>query len=100
LDSGVARLTPLYDVIPTVAWPGLDTDAGMSINAKSDISNWRTADLIEEATVWGLPRKVATATTEQVVDDLVQAFDPVADRVGLPDQIREVVQAQLERLTQ
>jgi serine/threonine-protein kinase HipA len=99
LEKGVARLAPLYDVIPTVAWNGLDTDAGMYVNNKPDINHWELSDLVEEATVWGLPTKQAMAIVREILDRLKATFEATADVAELPSEIRRVVRARIDRLT-
>lgn len=53
---GLISLAPLYDTVPTVVWPGLRTEAGMFVNTVADLRRIGVADLVEEATGWGLSR--------------------------------------------
>jgi len=63
-------LAPLYDTVPTALWPALRTWAAMSVGGAIELPQIDLADIIREATTWGLSesfaRARAVATTERV----------------------------------
>ena len=83
-------LAPLYDTVPTALWPNLRTRAAMSVGAAVDISQIDGADIIREATSWGVPSSVASERVKETTHRLVAAAqtvelvdDPITARVAL-----------------
>ena len=82
LPRGQYRLTPLYDVMSTVALeltdnagrPLLaDTHLGQRVGGRTDIWNVGAADIVQEAVSWGIRRKTATAVVSDTIDQVISA---------------------------
>lgn len=48
-DAETVELAKLYDTVPTVLWPQLRTAGAMSINARWELEDITTEDLVDEA---------------------------------------------------
>jgi serine/threonine-protein kinase HipA len=68
--SGTVALAPLYDLISTRLYEGLDAQTPQRINGRTQIDDVRIDDLVAEATGWGLPPQIV----ERRVSDTVAAM--------------------------
>jgi len=83
-SSQTVALAPLYDTVPTVLWPSLRPRAAMSIGAAVDITAVDFADILREATRWGLAEGAARVRIAETLDRLQTA----TGRVEVPDHQR------------
>ena len=95
------RLAPLYDTVPTIAWPKLRAQLALNIAGHVDLLRVGADDLVAEAARWGVATHVARAHVLDVLERLHSALGTaalpqdspavalVADRIlGLLDQAR------------
>lgn len=87
---GTTRLAPLYDVVPTVLWPALRSELAMTIGDANDVRAVTRADLIVEATSWGLPVARANAVIDELCERARVALDDV-DHEALAEYARAAV---------
>lgn len=98
-------LAPVYDVVSTIALDqrpeptgslvGASTRMGQSINETGDVLIVSRADIVAEATHWGLRRSRA----QRVVDDLLDAMrDTLSSQVG-DEAALHAIDGQLRRLS-
>jgi serine/threonine-protein kinase HipA len=92
LDGPTVRLTPFYDVLSTIALEltdnaghpmSADTHLGQHVGRQADIRKVTAADLIDEATTWGIRRRAAAAVVAETLDRVLAAIPatPGDDRV-------------------
>jgi serine/threonine-protein kinase HipA len=102
-DSPTVRLTPLYDVMSTIALEltdntgqpmRADTHLGQRVGGQADIRKVMTADLIEEATAWGLRRRAASAIVTETLDRVLAAISVTPG----DDRVLAVIREQTERI--
>jgi serine/threonine-protein kinase HipA len=80
---GVIRLAPLYDSVPTALWANLPTRPAMSIGAAIDLAQIDLADIVREASAWGLSEtSVLTQATE-----LVERVHHACSLIDRPDEV-------------
>jgi serine/threonine-protein kinase HipA len=53
-SGGGMALSPLYDVLSTVAYPAVSRAAGMAVAGEQDIDRTSADAIVTEATRWGL----------------------------------------------
>lgn len=97
--SGGLRLTPVYDVAPTLAFIP-QRHFGMSVAGRFVITEITREHLVREACAWGIPERVARTTIVQTLDAIQTIGVGVADAAypGVPPHIRAVALEQIERL--
>ena len=93
LDEQIT-LAPIYDVMTTVHYPGVDPVPGMYVNGVRELTQITAHDLVEEAVSWGLRRQTAEARVDQRLQESERAILVAAAELGAPD---ELVQTMLER---
>jgi serine/threonine-protein kinase HipA len=88
----VIELAPLYDVVPTMLWPQLKTDAAMRIGGRTRLPDVHVVDLVREASSWtlspdgargqvrDLAERVIAAVSEDQGDVASPALPAIADR--------------------
>lgn len=54
--DGHIKVTPAYDIVPTVLWPRLRRHPAMAVNGCADITSISFDDLVAEGARWGLER--------------------------------------------
>lgn len=85
---GTTRLAPLYDIVPTVLWPNLRTEAAMTVGGATDIHRITRADVLRETAAWRLPATVAEATIDATCAAVITALPAVAaDQPALARQV-------------
>ncbi len=75
---GTTRLAPLYDVVPTVLWPNLRTEAAMAVGGATDIHLITRTDVLDETTDWALPAPIAESTIDATCGAVAAALPVVA----------------------
>ena len=97
--SGGLRLTPIYDIAPTLAFIP-QRHFGMSVAGRFLITEITREHLVREARTWGIPERVARATIEGTLDAIRTTGVPAADDAypGVPVPVRDAAVAQIERL--
>ncbi len=103
LDSALVRPAPLYDVLSTIALEladntgapiQADTHLGQRVGGQADIRKVTAADLVNEATAWGIRRRAATVIVTQTLDRVLAAIPQTAG----DDRVLAVIRCQAERL--
>jgi serine/threonine-protein kinase HipA len=72
-DSPAIRLAPLYDIVATIALELADTHLGQRVGGQVDIRKVTAADLVDEATTWGIRRRAAAAVVTETLDQVLAA---------------------------
>lgn len=96
LPDGSMQLAPLYDLVSTLSYPGLDPELAMYIDDVRRITRVSRDRVINEASSWGVLR----ARAAEVVEDLLARAPAAADAAqaetkGLPDTVRTTFDLQL-----
>jgi serine/threonine-protein kinase HipA len=82
-DGPAVRLAPLYDVLSTIALELTDrtgqpvrpdTHLGQRVAGQTDIRKVTAADLVDEATTWGIRRRSATTVVTETLDRVLAAI--------------------------
>lgn len=103
LDSALVTPAPLYDVLSTIALEltdstgapiQADTHLGQRVGGQADIRKVTAADLVNEATAWGIRRRAATVIVTQTLDRVLAAIPQTAG----DDRVLVVIREQAERL--
>jgi len=96
--SGGLRLTPMYDVAPTLAFI-TQRHFGMSVAGRFVITEITREHLVREARDWGIPERVARATIDRTIDAIQTIGLGAADDAypGVLADARAVVLQQIER---
>jgi serine/threonine-protein kinase HipA len=103
-DSPVIGLAPLYDVLSTIALDmthsagqpmRADTHLAQRVGGQADIRKVTAADLIDEATTWGIRRRAASAV---VTETLARILTAITAAPG-DDRVLAVVREQAERIS-
>ena len=86
-DDPTIKLSPLYDVVSTIALEltdstgqpmQADTHLGQRVGGEADIRRVTAANLIDEAVAWGIRRRTATSVVTETIDR-VRAAVPGAE---------------------
>ena len=97
--SGGLRLTPMYDLAPTLAFIN-QRHFGMSVAGKFMITEITRDHLVREARVWGVPKRLARAAVDRTLDALrttgVRAGDD--EYPAIRGDVRAIALEQIERL--
>jgi serine/threonine-protein kinase HipA len=102
-DSPAIRLAPLYDVLSTIGLElsdntgqpmRADTHLGQRVGGQADIRKVTTADLVDEATTWGIRRPAAAAVVTETLDRVLAAIPATPG----DDRVLAVIRAQAERV--
>lgn len=86
LDDQIT-LAPIYDVMTTVHYPGVDRTPGMYVNSIREIARITAHDLVEEAIGWGLQRQTAETHIRQRLQNSEQAILAAAAELAAPDEL-------------
>jgi serine/threonine-protein kinase HipA len=73
----LVRLAPIYDVVNTAAYAGVDLELGLRIGQAIDIEDVTVAELITEAGKWGLGDKAALVAIRLVAERALSEVDRV-----------------------
>ncbi|EQD46861.1 HipA, partial [mine drainage metagenome] len=89
-SSGTVALAPIYDVMATTYYPGVDQTLGMYVGAARQLGEVTLADLTREATSWGMPEARAAKVIGEVLERVPEATALAAGAVsGLPPAVAE-----------
>nr|WP_033342051.1 HipA domain-containing protein [Catenuloplanes japonicus] len=92
-EPGVITLAPLYDTVPTMAWPKLRAEAAMSVGGVTRLPEVDRAALIREGVSWGLPPDVVAARMDDVLDRLRAVLSADAGDVPAMGMVKDRVKA-------
>ena len=97
--SGGLRLTPMYDVAPTLAFIR-QRHVGLSVAGKFAITEIAREHLVREARSWGMPERVARATIDRALEAIRTVGVPAADELfpGLREDVRAGALEQIARV--
>jgi serine/threonine-protein kinase HipA len=103
-DSPTITLAPLYDVLATIALEltdstgqpmRADTRLGQRVGGQADIRKVTAANLIDEATAWGIRRRAASAI---VTETLYQVLTAIPAMPG-DERVLTAIRGQAERIS-
>ena len=66
-SDGSVELAPLYDIISTCCYEGLDREFAQRVNGIDSLDEIRGSDLVGEATSWGIPARLAEHRVRDVI---------------------------------
>lgn len=84
-SDGEARLAPLYDVAPTAYINSRYRQSGLVINNGRDLFTLNIADLVAEATTWGLAPRMGDRVVRETIDGTREAITAIDPPDGLDD---------------
>jgi serine/threonine-protein kinase HipA len=99
----VVRLTPLYDVLSTIALEltdrtgqpmRADPHLGQRVGGQTDVQKVTATDLVSEAVAWGIRRRAATAVVTETLDRVLAAIPATPG----DERVLAVIRDQAERL--
>lgn len=90
-EDGRVALAPAYDVFSTLFYPDADTTAGMFVNGVTNIAEITLADLIEEATGWGLDRERVVTHVAGILERAETAVARAAGEIAAPDDLVDML---------
>jgi serine/threonine-protein kinase HipA len=93
-QPGIVELAPLYDTVPTILWPNLRAEAAMSVAGVWPMTAISVADLVDEASSWGLSRAVVR---RRVIETLERLRSVLGD-IDVETPAREAVGERLSGL--
>lgn len=93
LDEQIT-LAPVYDVMTTVHYPGIDPVPGMYVNLIREIGQIGARDVVAEAVSWGLRQPIVEAHVDRRLKELEPAIFQAANELASPV---ELVQTLAER---
>lgn len=95
------RLAPLYDVVSTRLYESVDLEMGMRIGSKVFVDDVQAADLIEEASSWGLGTAASTRAVRECarasLEVIPRVLDAVHDRAGQHQHVDQLAQQLIGR---
>lgn len=103
-DSPMVRLAPVYDVLSTIALEltdsagqsmRADTHLGQRVGGQADIRKVTAADLVDEATTWGMRRRAASVVVTEMLDQVLTA---ISARPG-DERVLAAIREQAERIS-
>lgn len=103
-DSPMVRLAPVYDVLSTIALEltdsagqpmRADTHLGQRVGGQADIRKVTAANLVDEATTWGMRRRAASVVVTEMLDQVLTAISATPGDERVLAAIRE----QAERIS-
>ncbi len=95
--SGLVSLSPMYDVVPTLALVPGQRFASLPVAGRFRMSEIGVGQILDEIREWGVPEGVGRRVLEETLDGLWRALDG-APSTGLPDGVRDSVTAGIQRL--
>jgi serine/threonine-protein kinase HipA len=90
-DTGLIRLAPLYDTVPTALWPRLRTESAMSVDAGFDFPSFNS--FVGEARRWGMGANLAEQLVAEVLLELRSATE-----TSTHTAVAELVIGRLDRI--
>lgn len=100
VGEGLVSLTPMYDVVPTLAFVPRQALAAMPVGGRYRLTEIGLEQVLAEARTWGIPERIARRT----IDDAVAAVKVGVDLADttmpeVRDELRSIVVAGIERFT-
>lgn len=83
-DDASVRLSPLYDVFSTLAYPQLSTAPGMRVDGIGDIRQITSQHLVAEAVSWGVDESQARHLVAETCTRARFAVARSADEIDAP----------------
>lgn len=98
LGRDLVSLTPMYDVVPTLAFLPRQTHAALPVGGRYRLTEIGVPQVVLEARDWGIPERLARSTISATIASMRTGF-VTADAVypALPARIREATITQFER---
>lgn len=94
-------VSPLYDVVPTLAFLPASVTTGLWVGGMENITRMTRSHLADEGAAWGVPRRIAEKTVDETLDRLDAALDTATERFpSVPADIPMLVKGQIDRLRQ
>jgi serine/threonine-protein kinase HipA len=103
-DSPTISLSPLYDVVSTIALKlsdstgapiQADTHLGQRVGGQTDIRKVTAASLIDEAASWGIRKRTASAVVVETLDRVLAAIGTTPG----DERVLAVIRGQAERIS-
>jgi serine/threonine-protein kinase HipA len=96
LGNGLVRLSPLYDVVPTLAFTKETFLMSLSVAGRFRIDKIGREQLVSEATSWGMSARLAAAIVDETLVALKKGI-LVADALypAVPATVRQAVTRQM-----
>lgn len=95
--SGLVRLAPMYDVVPTAGFVPGQRFASLPVAGRFRLSEIGVSQVLAEVQEWGLPERTARRIVAESLDGLRGALSTVPS-AGVPDAVRDTVTAGIDRL--
>jgi serine/threonine-protein kinase HipA len=102
LHADGVRLAPLYDVVVSAAYPGVDRELGLRVGRQYHLDDVSAGDLVNEAASWGLGREAAANAVAIVIEGVLDRILPVADKIrdaGFSGRVLDTAVAEITRRT-
>ncbi len=97
--SGRVELAPLYDLLCTRVYDGLDPTLAMYVDSVRKADDVTVARLVAEAVTWGVRREHAQDVVDGTVTNLPKAISAAAsDRPDTPSDLIAFVESRVARL--
>jgi serine/threonine-protein kinase HipA len=95
-SPGVIELAPLYDLVPTMLWPQLKTDAAMHIGGCRRLPDIGLDDIVREASRWTLQPDLARRRARDLAERVLVALSE--DRVDVDSPAVQAISKRTEAL--
>lgn len=98
--GGTVSLSPLYDVVPTVAFLPQQTHVGLPIAGKFKIVEIGKEHLVTEAVSWGIPERIARETVDRVTAALTAGVEAADEAFpAVLEAARDMAMAGIHRVS-
>lgn len=77
--DGNVDMAPLYDLVSTVCFDGIDQEYAQRVNGVFELSQITIADLITEVVRWGIPAKLANTRVHDLVEKMKAQLNGARD---------------------
>lgn len=75
LTDGTVRLAPVYDVVPSLLWPNVDTTLAMPVGGCSLLEDLSAEDVRDEAASWPYGRRAVNRQIDRIASSIVPAVE-------------------------
>lgn len=97
LESGALELAPLYDLLSTLFYK--QDRLAMYIDSAQRTTRVTSERLVNEAVSWGISRKVAAGTVDEMLSRMPSALEAALDETPeVPSRLVQVMRAQFARV--
>ncbi|MDP5226613.1 MULTISPECIES: HipA domain-containing protein [Arthrobacter] len=83
LEGGSIKLSPAYDIVPTVQAGG-DTRLALRVGGEEELEDVTRAHVLDEAKSWGIRARPAAATLDRVLDAAEAVIGEAAEEMDHP----------------